>query len=77
MDQSHENAQSHWDGLPDGHTRATTTGIADLEAARVRRQPRPDAPPAHVAAAMRIPVGARPLADYATAAGLQATRLAS
>ena len=62
--------ESHWDGLPDGHTRATTTIVADLEAARDRRRHRPDDPPAHVAAALRIEVGARPLADYATAAGL-------
>lgn len=65
--------EAHWDGLPDGHTRATTTVIADLEAARDRRKPRREAPPAHVAAAMRIGVGARPLADYATAAGLPVT----
>ena len=67
--------EAHWDGLPDGHTRAVTTIVADLEAARDRRKPRPDAPPAHVAAAMRIGVGARPLADYAAAAGLPASSL--
>jgi hypothetical protein len=66
--------EAHWDGLPDGHTRATTTVIADLEAARDRRQARPEAPPAHVAAALRIRVPARPLTDYATAAGLQGSR---
>ena len=66
--------QAHWDGLPDGHTRATTTMVADLEAARDRRRHRPDAPPAHVARAMGIQVRARPLADYATAAGLEGSR---
>jgi len=65
---------AHWDGLPDGHTRATTTVIADLEAARDKRRHRPEAPPAHVAAAMRISVQARPLADYAAAAGLEGSR---
>lgn len=64
---------AHWDGLPDGHTRATTTLIADLEAARERHR-RPQAPPAHVAAALRIRVGARPLTDYVTAAGMAGTR---
>lgn len=64
---------AHWDGLPDGHTRATTTLIADLEAARQRHR-RPQAPPAHVAAALRIRVPARPLTDYATAAGMGGTR---
>lgn len=66
--------QAHWDGLPDGHTRATTTMVADLEAARDRRRHRPDEPPAHVARAMGIQVQARPLADYATAAGLEGSR---
>ena len=66
--------ESHWDGLPDGHTRATTTIVADLEAARDRRRPRPDAPPAHVARALTIEVGARPLTDYATAAGMEGSR---
>lgn len=65
---------AHWDGLPDGHTRATTTVIADLEAARDKRRARPEEPPAHVATAMRIPVGTRPLADYAAAAGMEVTR---
>lgn len=67
--------QAHWDGLPDGRTRSTTTVIADLEAARgKRRGPRGDDPPAHVARALRIEVGARPLSDYATAAGLEDAR---
>ena len=62
---------SHWDGLPDGRTRATTIDSGDLE--RVRRRwhgspPLEVAP--HVARASSIPVGVRPLADYATAAGM-------
>ena len=66
--------EAHWDGLPDGHTRATTTVIADLETARDRRKARPEAPPAHVAKALTIAVGTRPLTDYAVAAGLEAAR---
>ena len=71
--------EGHWDGLPDGHTRATTTVIAgkviaDLEAARDRRRYRPEAPPAHVARALTIEVGVRPLADYMAAAGLEVAR---
>ena len=66
---------SHWDGLPDGRTRATTIDSGDLE--RVRRRwhgspPLEVAP--HVARALSIPVGVRPLADYATAAGMGASR---
>ena len=48
--------------------------IADLEAARDLRRYRPEAPPAHVAAAMRISVQARPLAEYEAAAGLEGSR---
>ena len=66
--------ESHWDGLPDGHTRAVTTIVADLEAARDKRRHRPDAPPAHVARALAIEVGVRPLSAYATAAGMEGTR---
>ena len=66
--------EAHWDGLPDGHTRATTTVIADLEAARDRRRHQPEAPPAHVARALTIEVGVRPLADYMAAAGLEGPR---
>jgi hypothetical protein len=59
--------QTHWDGLPDGHTRATTTampppviplGSASLEplsALLVRRH-------------ADLTVAARPLTDYANAA---------
>lgn len=66
--------ESHWDGLPDGRTRATTTIVADLEAARDKRRHRPDAPPAHVARGLAIEVGVRPLSAYATAAGMEGTR---
>ncbi len=65
---------SHWDGLPDGRTRATTTIVADLDTARDRRRPRLEDPPAHVAAALRIHVATRPLEDYTSAAGMEGTR---
>jgi transposase len=64
---------THWDGLPDGHTRATTveTGIAP-------RPPRPRRTPASDAlstlliqhAAASVPVAHRPLAFYDSVAGL-------
>jgi transposase len=62
---------SHWDGLPDGRTRATTIDVGDLDRVRRRRDgsPRLEVAP-HVARALSIPVGVRPLADYATAAGM-------
>jgi transposase len=62
---------THWDGLPDGRTRATTIDPGDLDRAR-RRRDRGQVleVPAHVARAMTVPVGVRPLADYATAAGM-------
>ncbi|GAA3251296.1 IS21 family transposase [Nonomuraea helvata] len=66
----------HWDGLPDGHTRATTSGPvpsslatgqpveqdADGLAALLKRS-----------AAAQIPVARRPLAAYDLAAGLNST----
>ena len=67
--------QVHWDSLPDGRTRAANTVIADLETARgKRRGPRGDDPPAHAAQTLSIEVSARPLSDYATAAGLEGMR---
>ena len=64
---------AHWDGLPDGHTRAVTVD-------HPRRDPDPPAPtdaaPDPVAAllmtrpAAGTPVARRPLSDYDTAAGL-------
>ena len=64
---------THWDGLPDGRTRATT--IDDLDRARRRRDRGAVLEvPAHVARAMTVPVGVRPLADYGTAAGIGGVR---
>ena len=66
---------THWDGLPDGRTRATTIDVGDLERVRRRRHGSPALEVApHVARALSIPVGVRPLADYATAAGMGASR---
>jgi transposase len=70
---------THWDGLPDGHTRATTTrdadldadaeaDVMDLQAARARRRRNQDSPsdlPVHVQQAMSVAVAARPLEHYA------------
>jgi len=66
--------EQHWDGLPDGHTRATTTMVADLDAARDHRRQRPQDLPAHVTRALAIQVQARPLDDYDTAATMGASR---
>ena len=61
---------AHWDGLPDGHTRAVTLDLPPAPAAAGQ----PAAPglltaysPGHAAAA--TPVARRPLSDYDTAAG--------
>ena len=57
--------RSHWDGLPDGHTRATTTAVeADQPAA-----PRLLEPLSALLARRHavLTVAARPLADYALA----------
>ena len=64
---------THWDGLPDGRTRATTIDVGDLDRVRRRRNGSLEVTP-HVARALSIPVGVRPLADYATAAGMGASR---
>jgi hypothetical protein len=68
---------SHWDGLPDGHTRATTT-----EHPAQPRPPRP-MPPAQASDALSalltahagagVTVAHRPLSFYDTAAGLTTT----
>jgi len=61
---------AHWDGLPDGHTRAVTADPPGPPAAG-----RPPGPPGPLAAllaghaAAAVPVARRPLADYDTAAG--------
>jgi hypothetical protein len=69
--------ESHWDGLPDGHTRATTRTSPPT---RPPRQPRPDAQsPGPLStlltehAAARVAVAHRPLAFYDTIAGLATT----
>ena len=65
--------ESHWDGLPDGHTRAT---VLDLPH-RDRCTPQPDPDPDTLAAMLThrrvadIHVAQRPLSDYAIAAGLE------
>ena len=61
--------QSHWDGLPDGHTRATT--IEPTELISAASQTSGDLEPLTSLLARRhadITVAARPLADYARAA---------
>jgi hypothetical protein len=68
--------ESHWDGLPDGHTRATTRTDPPT---RPPRQQRPDQQPgalstlltAHAAAS--VAVAHRPLAFYDTIAGITTT----
>lgn len=66
--------QAHWDGLPDGHTRAVTTG--DDRPSVPAARPAPGEPNLlgallNRASAAQIPVARRPLADYDLAAGLQ------
>src|SRR5215203_2404901 len=57
--------RSHWDGLPDGHTRATTTAVEADQPARPRLlQPLPALLARRHAV---LTVAARPLADYALA----------
>jgi hypothetical protein len=67
--------QTHWDGLPDGRTRATTTGTSDRagETAEQHDPPGADSLSALLArtTAARISVHRRPLAAYDLAAGLQ------
>jgi hypothetical protein len=58
---------THWDGLPDGHTRATVLEAAPLGAI-ARRGDHLDAPPDQPLPHRRridIAVAARPLSDYA------------
>ncbi|MEV6971806.1 IS21 family transposase [Hamadaea sp. NPDC051192] len=66
--------EAHWDGLPDGHTRATTLD-APVSPARHDRDdeqggPNPLAVLLTRSAAAQIPVSRRPLSSYDTAAGL-------
>jgi transposase len=70
---------AHWDGLPDGHTRAVTTTEPDpaLEAAAPataaateQQEPNPLGMLLGRSIAAQTPVARRPLADYDLAAGL-------
>jgi transposase len=66
---------AHWDGLPDGHTRAVTTG--DPDAPIPLRRPKPPAAAGplqtllHRAAAAQVTVHARPLSVYDQVTGTQ------
>lgn len=69
--------ERHWDGLPDGHTRATVVEPARRDRPTPAPEPQPDTLAALLTQrrAADIHVAHRPLADYAIAAGLeQATR---
>jgi transposase len=74
---------AHWDGLPDGHTRATTLDLAALDqqpepATAGGAQPEPDPLAALLAnrPAAATPVAHRALSIYDSAAGLAQTGLA-
>jgi transposase len=62
--------ETHWDGLPDGHTRAVTTGDTPPQP---RRRDRPAGSPLQAlltrAAAAQVTVAARPLSVYDQIAG--------
>jgi transposase len=59
---------SHWDGLPDGHTRAVTLNPPPSPGGRQPARPGPLAALLAGNAAAATPVARRPLADYDTAA---------
>jgi transposase len=67
--------ETHWDGLPDGHTRAVTTGdpTAPATSRGTRPQPRPGPLQSllHRATAGRVTVHARPLSVYDQIAGTE------
>jgi transposase len=68
---------AHWDGLPDGHTRAVTLeppGHGAGRPAAPAAQPSPLAALLAGHAAAATPVARRPLADYDTAAGSSMAR---
>jgi IstB-like ATP binding protein len=64
---------AHWEALPDGHTRATTTGGHEHRAGGPRPEPQPDGGALRSllvrAAAAHIHVGQRPLSVYDQLAG--------
>lgn len=64
---------AHWEALPDGHTRATTTGGHEHRAGGPRPEPQPDGSALRSllvrAAAAHIHVGQRPLSVYDQLAG--------
>lgn len=65
--------EAHWDGLPDGHTRAVTTSRPPGQPAEPAPSGTDDGLAALLnrSAAVQIPVTRRPLAAYDLAAGLQ------
>ena len=72
--------RSHWDGLPDGHSRATIIDPPHRDRPALPCDDDPAEPPplAALLAHRRggdVPVARRPLTDYAAAAGLQPTDL--
>lgn len=66
--------EAHWDGLPDGHTRATVIEPTSPERSGSASQPRANTEPNPLAAllashhAADLPVARRPLSDYQNAA---------
>ncbi len=69
--------EAHWDGLPDGHSRRTTTEacLDDADDIVVPEQgPNPLAALLARSHAAATPVGRRPLASYAAAAAVEVTR---
>lgn len=59
---------AHWDGLPDGHTRATVIGFPTRPEHRAGQVD--DGPAAITIPGSEVVVAVRPLADYAAAAGV-------
>lgn len=59
--------ESHWDGLPDGHTRRVTTGDPDLVRPRQEAVPEQELGPLRALlkrTAAQVEVGRRPLSVY-------------
>ena len=61
--------ETHWDGLPDGHTRAVTTGDTSPPPRRERPANSPLQALLTRAAAAQVTVAARPLSVYDQIAG--------